>query len=311
MKWVDKIKQTKFDFARHGRWFIIAPAVILLVGIILFCCLGFNLGLDFTGGAIATITKTETVTKDYVTAKMDEYNIKYTITEERSTSGSTTFAVRFNATSNTERNNEILQELNEYFGDDYVSGDSIQASTSNEKVMTVFWSVLAACIGLMIYMLFRFKITAGITTLLALAHDVLMICALMAILRIEINTSFIAAILTVIAYSINNSLVVFDRVRTFEKNNTENYTLDQMLNKAISSTLVRSILTVTTTLATLLVLTIISLIMHLPTLIQFALPIILGLVAGTYSSMFLIAPMYRQFEGARLVRKQRKQDKVK
>ncbi len=108
------------------------------------------------------------------------------------------------------------------------------------------------------------------------------------------------------AYSINNSLVVFDRVRNYEKNNTENYTLEQIINKSITRTLGRSILTIATTLGTLLVLTVISLIMQLSSLIEFALPIIFGLFAGTYSSLFLIAPLYKQFETARLYSKQHK-----
>jgi len=143
-------------------------------------------------------------------------------------------------------------------------------------------------------------------TILALMHDVLMIVSLMTIFQIQINASFIAAILTVMAYSINNSLVVFDRVRTLEKNNTENQKLSDLVNQSINHTLGRSILTAATTLGTLLVLTIISLFMNLSTLIEFALPIIFGLFAGTYSSLFLIAPLYMQFETARLYGKQRK-----
>lgn len=306
MKWLDKVKNSDFNFARSGKKFIIAPVIIFLVGLILFFIpgVGFNLGLDFTGGAILTVNATDTITKDYVQAKMDTYNIKYTVVEEQNVSGGDTLSIKFNA---DDRNTTILNELNDYFGEEnVVSRDSIQAQTSNEKVMTVFWSILAACAGLLIYMLFRFKFTAGMATLLALAHDVLMLCALMIIFRIEINTSFIAALLTVLAYSINNSLVILDRVRSFEKNNPDNDTLEQILNKSIKRTLGRCVLTVTTTLATLVVLTIVSIFMSLPTLIEFALPIIIGLAVGTYSSLFLIAPMYYQFETARILRKQRK-----
>lgn len=307
MKWLDKIKNNNFNYARNGRKFLIAPAIILALGIILFFIVGFNLGLDFTGGTLIKVNTSETTTKDTITAKMDSYNLKYTIAEEQGTSdGSSTFSIKFNVNETDDKTNEIIVELKDYFDDDWISAESVQAVTSNEKLMSVIWAVLAACVGLIIYMLFRFKITAGIATLFALAHDVLMICALMIIFQIEINTSFIAAVLTVISYSINNSLVVLDRVRSMEKNNPENYTLEQIVNKSVNRTLGRCILTVATTLATLLTLTVVSVIMNLPTLIQFALPIILGLIAGTYSSLFLIAPMYRQFETARILSKQRK-----
>ena len=240
--------------------------------------------------------------------KMNTYNVKYTVTKEQNTSGGNNFSIKFNATDDTET---IIKDLQSYFNEnDWNSAESIQASTTNETILSVFWSILAALAGLIIYMLIRFKFTAGIATVLALAHDVLMICSLTAIFQIQINASFIAAILTVMAYSINNSLVVFDRVRNYEKNNTENWTLEQIINKSITRTLGRSILTIATTLGTLLVLTVISLVMQLSSLIEFSLPIIFGLFAGTYSSLFLIAPLYKQFETARLYSKQRKNIKT-
>ena len=307
MKLVDKIKNSNFNFVRKGRWFYIAPAVILVIGILVLAIWGFNLGLDFTGGTTVKINADGEFTKTQVQEKMDSFHVKYSIAKEQSTNGGNTFTIKFNA-DNTEN---IITDLQTFFEDDYLESTTFSDTTISETIMSVFWSILAAIAGLIIYMLIRFKFTSGMATILALMHDVLIICSLMAIFRIEINASFIAAVLTVMAYSINNSLVVFDRVRTFEKNNTENYTLEQIINKSINTTLTRSILTMVTTLGTLLVLTIISIIMQLSTLIEFALPIVFGLVAGTYSSLFLIAPLYMQFESARLYAKQRKTHKTK
>lgn len=305
MKLIEKIKNSNFNFVRYGRWFYLPPLIILVVGIIMLAILGFNLGLEFTGGTIVSVNAdTNEYDQAAIENLMDSFDVKYTITKQQSTSGGNTYSIKFNAHENSE---EIITELKSLVTDENCySVDSIQASTTKETIMMVFWSILAALAGLIIYMLFRFKFTAGMATVLALLHDVLMICSLMVIFRIEINASFIAAILTVMAYSINNSLVVFDRVRNFEKHNTENDTLEQIINHSINRTLSRSILTASTTLATLLVLTIISCIMQLSSLIQFALPIVFGLFAGTYSSLFLIAPLYKQFETARLYVKQRK-----
>lgn len=302
MNFLKKIKNLNFDYVRNGRWFYIAPAIILVVGIIMLAIFGFNLGLDFTGGTTVKVNADGVYSKAEIEEKMDSFDVKYNIAKEQSTNGGNAYSIKFN----DDNADTIVTELQSYLGEDYLESTTFSDTTIKETIMSVFWSILAALAGLIIYMLIRFKFTAGMATILALMHDVLMICALMAIFQIEINTSFIAAILTVMAYSINNSLVVFDRVRTFEKNNTENYTLDQMINKSINATLKRSILTVVTTLGTLLVLTIISLIMQLSTLIEFAMPIVFGLFAGTYSSLFLIAPLYKQFETARLYAKQRK-----
>ncbi len=303
MKLTEKIKNSNFNYVRNGRWFFIAPAVILLLGIIMLAIMGFNLGLEFTGGTIVSVNADGGHSKTEIEEKMNTFDVKYTITKEQNTSGGNNYSIKFNASNDTET---MIKDLQDFFNEDWNSAESIQASTTNETMMSVFWSILAALAGLIVYMLIRFKFTAGVATVLALAHDVLMICALMAIFQIEINASFIAAILTVMAYSINNSLVVFDRVRNYEKNNPENYTLEQIINRSINRTLGRSILTVATTLATLIVLTVISLVMQLSSLIEFALPIIFGLFAGTYSSLFLIAPLYKQFETARLYSKQRK-----
>lgn len=308
MKLITNLKNKNFDFVGNGRWFYIAPAVILIVGILMLSIFGLNLGLDFTGGTIVKINADGVYSKAEIQDKMDDYNVKYTITKEQSTSGGNTFSIKFNAEDKTD---DIRTELESYFEDDFIEYTTSTNTIIKETVMTVFWSILAALGALIVYMLIRFKFTAGMATILALMHDVLMIGALMAIFQIEINASFIAAILTVIAYSINNSLVVFDRVRTMEKNNTENHKLDYLVNKSINSTLSRSMLTMATTLGTLVVLTVISLVMQLSSLIEFALPIVFGLLAGTYSSLFLIAPLYMQFESARLLTKQRKVNTTK
>lgn len=305
MNLVDKIKESNFNYVKKGPWFYIAPVLILIVGVIMLATMGFNLGLEFTGGTIVSVNAdTDAYTRADIETKMQSFDVKYTITNEQSTSGGNSYSIKFKADENPDT---IIAELKSIIADEnWYSDDSIQASTTNETIMMVFWSILAALAGLIVYMLIRFKFTSGMATVLALAHDVLIICALMAIFQIEINTSFIAAILTVMAYSINNSLVVFDRIRSLEKNNTDNLTLEQIINKSINRTLSRSILTVSTTLATLIVLTVISCVMQLSTLIEFALPIVFGLFAGTYSSIFLIAPFYKQFETARLYAKHRK-----
>ena len=203
MKLGEKLKNTNFNFARNGRWFFVAPAIILLIGIIFLATMGFNLGLEFTGGTIVSVSADGEHTKAEIETKMDTYNVKYTITEEQSTSGGTKYSIKFNA-NETEVEN-MIADLKEFFNDDdWHKAESIQATTTQETVLRVFWSILAALAGLIVYMLIRFKFTAGMATILALAHDVLMICSLMSIFRIEINASFIAAILTVMAYSINN-----------------------------------------------------------------------------------------------------------
>ena len=151
MKLGEKLKNTNFNFARNGRWFFVAPAVILLIGIIFLATMGFNLGLEFTGGTIVSVSADGEHTKAEIETKMDTYNVKYTITEEQSTSGGTNYSIKFNA-NETEVEN-IIADFKEFFNDDdWHKAESIQATTTQETVLRVFWSILAALAGLIVYM---------------------------------------------------------------------------------------------------------------------------------------------------------------
>jgi preprotein translocase SecF subunit len=301
MKWLDNLKSDDVHITRYGKRFIIPSAAIFLVGVILFIILGFNLGLDFTGGTIVSVNAANT-DEAVVKSVMDAQGVTYSVVLQKGTDGTDIYAIKFNA--DTQKTNEIITVLENGF--DVLESQAIGAAARDETIITVFTAILLALLGILIYMLFRFKFTSGIATLLALAHDVLLMSALVVIFRVQINASFIAALITIVGYSINNSLVIFDRVREFEKHNSDNLALEDILDKSVKITLGRTMITMITTIVPVIILTAVSIVMRLTSLTEFALPIIFGLLSGTYSSLFLIAPMYCRFEGARLAKQRRK-----
>jgi preprotein translocase subunit SecF len=312
--WVARLRSDSFHFARYGKRFVIAPAVIFLTGLVLFFILGFNLGLDFTGGSIVKITADhETIFNDsnknvYIAEIKNDIlkDYKIDVFLEKSNDSGNILTVKF-AQTDEDKVDSIINAIKLRFGEENVSeSDAISASTSSEKIITVFVAVLLALLGILIYMLFRFKFTSGIASLIALCHDVFIMMALVIIFRIQINSAFIAALITIIGYSINNSLVVFDRVRDYEKHNSGNLVLEEILDKSIKDTLNRTMHTTITTVIPVIILAVAGIIIGLPSLTEFAVPIIFGLIAGTYSSVLLIAPMYLRFESARLTRLKRK-----
>jgi preprotein translocase subunit SecF len=317
MKWYDKVKSDDFHIVRHGKWYVIAPAVIFLVGLILFFIpnIGFNLGLDFTGGSIIKVTPTglNTETKDDFIKKiqevMNEQGVKADIAMEKNTTGGNVLTVKFSETD-TNMTDTIIKQLRtvpEFSAADVVGEpDTISASTSSEKIVSIMLAVLAALCGIMIYMVFRFKLTSGISAIIALFHDVLIMASLVIIFRVQINASFIAALITIVGYSINNTLVLFDRIRSYEKTNTNGYALEQIIDKSIKDTMGRTMVTTLTTLVPIVTLAVCSIFMRLSSLWEFSIPIVFGLIAGTYSSIFLTTAMYLRFEGARLINKKRK-----
>jgi preprotein translocase subunit SecF len=287
------------------------------VGVILFFVpgVGFNLGLDFTGGSIIKVTPEglNADTKDdfieKIQAVMNEQGVKADVTMEKNTSGGNVLTVKFSETE-TETTNKIIEQLKtvtEFSGIGVVSEpDTISASTSSEKIVDIMLAVLAALVCIMIYMLFRFKFTSGVSAIISLFHDVLVMASLVIVFRVQVNASFIAALITIVGYSINNTLVLFDRIRSYEKINSNNYNLEQIIDKSIKDTMGRTMITTATTLVPVVVLAICSIFMQLSSLWEFSIPIVFGLIAGTYSSVFLSTTMYLRFEGARLINKKRK-----
>ncbi|MBR2989008.1 MAG: protein translocase subunit SecF [Clostridia bacterium] len=170
-------------------------------------------------------------------------------------------------------------------------GGTTTATVSNEYLLTALIAVCVSLICMLIYIVIRFELLSAISAVVALAHDILIMFCAMVIFHIEINSTFIAALITILGYSINNTIIIFDRVREIKKMNAGkriNGKLvkpDYIANKSVQNTVWRSINTTLTTIITISMVAIIG----VADIQVFALPIIFGLLAGTYSSMF-IAP---------------------
>lgn len=161
-------------------------------------------------------------------------------------------------------------------------GNTTSASFSAELLWSALAAILASVVLMLVYIAFRFELTSGLSAIIALFHDILIMFCFMVIFRIEINSTFIAAMITILGYSINNTIIIFDRVR---ENNKSMYALGStatfIANKSVSETLLRSINTSVTTLLTIGMVAILG----VRDIKIFALPIIIGLLAGTYSSI--------------------------
>ena len=165
----------------------------------------------------------------------------------------------------------------------------IGATASSNLLSSAILAVLISAILILIYIAIRFELLSGLATLATIVHDVLIVFALVAIFRIEINSTFVAAIITVIGYSINNTIIIFDRIRENMANErVADNGSDYVVQVSVKQTLVRSLYTTATTLLAILALTIIG----VPSIQIFLLPIIFGLIAGAYSSIFLAPALW-------------------
>lgn len=285
-------------------WFMI-PIVIILAAAVVFGITagiakdageGINLGIDFTGGSVITIkvgdldpSKLYDEQKSIETV-LNDNGASYSDVQFSGTGSDKSIVYRYKLLSN-EVNEKIETALNDAYGDDNVDVQFIGATASNNLVLTAFLSVLISTILILIYIIIRFRnLATAFSAVIALIHDVLIVLAMTIICRIQINASFIAAIITIVAYSINNSIVIFDRVRYNYNNRDKSKAVvyEPLVNKSVEQSLTRCINTTLTTMVAIVILAIIG----VSSIREFALPVIFGLVAGTFSSILVAPSLY-------------------
>jgi len=280
-----RFRNYNFDFIGKSKILIIISLVAIIAGIAgYFIQGGFNLGIDFLGGSLIEVEFTRDVDFAEVRSVMNDIGFGNAVLQRTE---SDRFIIR-TTPIDEETKNEMLNSLNEKIG---TTGPPLQdrnVAPGFGKQITryAFMAVGIGIVGILIYIWIRFEFRFGAAAILALVHDVLVTLGVYAILSREINTSTIAAILTIIGYSINDTIVVFDRIReNTPKAGKLGYI--RVVNDSINVTLSRSINTSLTTLIPIILL----LILGTTALKDFALALTVGIVVGTYSSMFIASPI--------------------
>ncbi|KXZ39429.1 protein translocase subunit secF [Alkalithermobacter thermoalcaliphilus JW-YL-7 = DSM 7308] len=272
---------------KRKLWTSISCAIIVL-GIVLAFTRGLNFGIDFTGGTLMEIDLKEYVETSQVrniTDKIDPSASIMHIGEEK-------HIVQIRTTENldNEARIKIFNEFKDKYNldeQDLVRSEQFGPAIGREIRNKALISILLATIGMLIYISIRFELSYGISAIIALIHDVLIVLSVYSIFRIPINSPFVAAILTVVGYSINDSIVVFDRIRENIKTVTKKDYV-AIANDSIKQTISRSINTSLTTLISIIALYILG----VEAIKDFTLPLLVGILAGTYSSIFIASPIW-------------------
>ena len=276
-----------FDFLKHKVALSVIPVVIIVIAGIFLAVRGANLGIDFTGGSSITVMSTkEKVEED----KVKEILVDYEIVDLSMASNQEGY-VKIAETLEEKEVKDIKASLKElgYESDISVISNMVKKDlTKNALVSLVFASV-----AMLRYVAVRFTFNFSVASIAALLHDVLIMCALFIIFKVEVNFIFIAAVLTIIGYSINDTIVTFDRIReNYEfgvkekfKTKEEVYTL---VNISLGQTIFRTLFTTTTTLIPVIVL----LCFGISAIFEFNIALLIGLIAGVYSSIFLAGTIW-------------------
>lgn len=295
--------KNKFTPSKWSKYFWAFSLTVILVGIIVFACVGFNLGMDFTGGNIVKVeTSTDLTTEQYNQIKdksneiLTENGLKLSLIQTEGESGEKAVSIQYQNKSGTtdsemsEINTKVAESLREAFPNyTIVNAESKSATASSELLTNALLAVIIALIFIMIYIAIRFEFLSGVAALITLFHDVMIMCAVTCICQIEINSAFVAAVITVLGYSINNTIIIFDRVReNMRKPSLESLSNREIADLSVRQTLNRTINTSVTTIASIFMLACIG----VPQMREFVIPILIGLIAGTYASIFISAPLW-------------------
>ena len=277
-------------------WFSIS-LVLIVIGLGFMITKGLNFGIDFKGGtklvvefgkefdkpAVDEVVKS--IVPDAVTKTVDDtqYEIKDRDLDESKASEVFT----------------TLKETYELSDDSLVSQTQIGASVGKELTRNSIIALIVACAAMLAYIAIRFKFDYAVAAIIALIHDVLITLAVYAVFDIPVNTPFIAAILTIVGYSMNDTIVIFDRIRENSKS-MRKATAAEIADKSIYQTLGRSIKTTVTTLIAIGAVNV-----FVPTIREFSLPLLVGITAGAYSSIFIASPIWVKLREGKFAKNKR------
>ena len=296
-------KETKsIDFIGKRKLFFGVSGAVIVVGLVMMLFVNkgigtrgnsLNFSLDFLGGTQTNVS----FDKDY---SLDEINKLMVSDIEKIVNDANVIVTKVQGSNEVifktvTLNADQREELNEYFATNFgvdketIRAESISSTISKEAQRETIIALIVACVCMLIYIWFRFKdIRFGASSVMALAHDVLVTLTFYALAYISVGSTFVACMLTIVGYSINATIVIFDRVREELKEATGKIDLKKIVNDAVTSTLSRSIFTSLTT----FVMVVALYIFGVSSVKEFALPLSVGILCGTYSSICLAGALW-------------------
>ena len=290
------------NFVGRKKIFFIVSCAIIIAGIVALLVFGgLNLGLDFKGGTSIRIN----MGKDFNDAELESLVENITglsATVQKANNGTeadiTTLEIE------TEMRDKVFDAVKEKYGleqDALLESNNVSASASTKLILDAFRAVGWAVLFMLVYITIRFSFKSGLSAIIGLIHNILVMLAIYTIFQIPVNSSFIAAVLTVVGYSINDTIVVFDKIRENAKKDHKNRFPD-IANVSLNQTLTRTINTSFTTLFTILTLYVLG----VDSIREFSLPIIIGVIVGTYSSICIATPIWTVIDGIKFGKKSAK-----
>lgn len=279
----------QIEIIKNSKKFLGISAVFLIISLVVFFAKGLNYGIDFSGGNLFQLKFEKSITLNQINSNLDE--IAKTIhqvnpnSRKVQISEDNTVIIRTPELKESEKT-EVLNNLKKIGNFEIDKEEKVGASVGEELKTSAILALSIGAVLIILYITFRFEFTFAIAAVAALFHDLIIAIGIIALLGYEIDTPFIAAILTILGYSINDTIVVFDRIRENMKRKNRG-TFEQCLDKSVNQVMIRSLNTSVTTLFAIIAI----LVFGGDSLKTFIMTLLIGILAGTYSSVFIATPL--------------------
>jgi preprotein translocase subunit SecF len=287
---------TNFDFVGKRKIAIGISIVLIIISILsVVMHKGLNFGIDFAGGTIIQVKFTKTTPADAIRKTFQNIKIDDAIIQEI---GQNEVIVRTNQPMTKELQAKVEEAMNGQFGTGNFEIRRIEfvgPKVGKDLTTNAILAIVFAWLGMLIYIAWRFEFRYGLGAIIALIHDTIIVIGALSLLNKEFTLTIVAALLTVIGYSINDTIVVFDRIRENRKKDLKK-SLADIINASVNETLSRTILTSLTVFLVLIALFFLG----GPVIHDFAFALLVGIEIGTYSSIFIASPIVLYFENLQL-----------
>lgn len=280
-----------FSIVKNYKIFFSITIIFLLIGFGSIVTRGFNLGIDFTGGSIVDLTFENTVNVAQVRDVLKEHDMGNSIIQLENSDGKTeanSVLIRTGVVEDTELRatmNDLQSKLGNY---QIQRVEQVGATIGSELVQQAAMAIVLSWVLMIAYITFRFEFKFAIAAIIALIIDVLVVLSYFSLFQMEMDSSFVAALLTVVGYSVNGTIVIFDRIRENLKIHRRSESLGEMVDNSIWQCMTRTIYTVATSLFA-----IVSIFLFGgETIHNFSFAMLVGFASGAYTSIFLAGPMW-------------------
>ena len=277
---------------RNIKYYLSVSIVLVVLSIVVFFAKGLNYGIDFTGGNLFQLKyKDKQITLTEINENLDKLSEKLPQVNSNSRkvqiSEDGTIILRVPELKEEDKK-EVLNSLQELGAFNLDKEDKVGASIGDDLKKSAIYSLGIGAILIVLYITLRFEFSFAIGGILSLLHDIIIAVGFIALMGYEVDTPFIAAILTILGYSINDTIVIYDRIReNLKRRHNKNWTLEDCMDESVNQTAIRSLNTSITTLFSVIAL----LIFGGASLKTFIMTLLIGILAGTYSSIFIATPI--------------------